>query len=159
MRRYFRFALSVFMAVLMTVQTPARVLADETGSDYISEVRVGMGSDAEKYLTSEGFTVLKDENGEPVDLNQDAGGGWGSKGDRKVLLGYKTTKKQAEAITDLAVMNMKGGYDVQEYEALIEERMDSQVIPFIEGFLTTINEYRENLKSDDPQNLLDFKNE
>lgn len=29
-------------------------------------------------------------------------------------------------------MNMKGGYDVQEYEALIEERMDSQVIPLIE---------------------------
>ena len=52
----------------MIAQTPARVLADEAGPDYISEVRVGMGSDAENYLTSEGFTVLKDENGEPVEF-------------------------------------------------------------------------------------------
>ena len=152
MKRTLRTAIALVMAMLMVFQTPAQVLADETGPDYISEVRIGMGKDAESYLTGEGFTILKDENGKPVDLNKDAGGGWGSEGDVKVLMGYKTTKDRSEAITDLAVMNMEGGYDVQEYEALIQQRMDSQIIPLVQKLQATIDEYRANLQSSDPAN-------
>ena len=152
MKRTLRTAIALVMAMLMVFQAPAQVLADETGPDYISEVRIGMGKDAESYLTGEGFTILKDENGKPVDLNKDAGGGWGSEGDVKVLMGYKTTKDRSEAITDLAVMNMEGGYDVQEYEALIQQRMDSQIIPLVQKLQATIDEYRANLQSADPAN-------
>ena len=152
MKRSFKAVIAILMAVLMIFQSPVRALADETAPDYISEVRIGMGKDAESYLTGEGFTILKDENGKAVDLNQDAGGGWGSGGDVKVLLGYKTTKEQSEAITDLAVMNMNGGYDVQEYEALMQQRMDSQIIPLVQKLQTTIDEYRANLQSSDPAN-------
>ncbi|MBO7398080.1 MAG: hypothetical protein J6V10_03210, partial [Clostridia bacterium] len=107
MKRLSQSILAVFLAVLMGILPTVRVFAAETESpDYISEVKIFMGdySAAE----AEGFTLLKDGNG-PVDLNQNAGGGLGSKGEKAVYLGYKTTKNRSEAITDLALMNMKGG--------------------------------------------------
>ena len=153
MKIHLKTFIALLLVLTMTVQAPVYAFAKgETTNqpDYISEVKIAMGSDAEKAL--EGYTILSDENGKAVDLNQGAGGGWGSQGDRRVILGYKTTKDQSEAITDLALMNMKGGYSVQEYEALIQQRMDAQVIPFIRKFQATINEYRENLNSSDAVN-------
>ena len=151
MKSIFKTAAAFLLAVTLLVQGPARAYAQNANTkDYISEVKIAMGSGAEDALA--GYTILSDEKGNAIDLNKGAGGDWGSQGDRRVILGYKTTKKQSEAITDLAVMNMKGGYDVREYEALIQQRMDAQVIPFIRKFQTTIDEYRENIHSDDEVN-------
>ena len=153
MKYFSRTVIAILLVLTLGIQIPVRAYAQgqaASGPDYISEVKIAMGSGAEDALS--GYTILKDEKGNAIDLNTGAGGGWGSQGDRKVILGYKTTKEQSKAITDLAVMNMKGGYDVQEYEALIRQRMDSQVIPFIRKFQTTINEYRENITSDDDVN-------
>ena len=134
--------IAVFLAVLMATLLPVQVFADTP--DYISEVKIFMGdySAAE----AEGYTLLK--NGDnPVDLNQNAGGSLGSKGEKAVYLGYKITNNREEAISDLALMNMKGGYDVAEYTALMNEQMKSQILPFIESFQATINEYRANYAS------------
>ena len=151
MNRFLRTVSALLLVFAIVVQGPARAYAKEAeGPDYISEVKIAMGDKAENDL--EGYTILKDENGKVIDLNQGAGGGWGSQGDKKVILGYKTTKNRSEAITDLAVMNMAGGYSVQEYEALIQQRMDSQVIPFVRKFQATIDEYRENIQSEDDVN-------
>ena len=49
-------------------------------------------------------------------------------------------------------MNMKGGYDVAEYDKLMEGQMSQQIIPFVETFLAAINEYRENYNSDNEAN-------
>ncbi len=143
----------MLLVVTIAVQAPVRALAGSQAPhtpDYLSEVKIAMGDNAEKDLDS--YIIFKDEKGEAFDLNKGAGGGWGSQGDKRVILGYKTTKKQNEAITDLAVMNMKGGYDVQEYDALMKSYIGSQLSPFIDKFLTAINEYRENLRSDDEVN-------
>ena len=147
MKHLARTILAVFLAVLMGTQLPVQVFADTP--DYISEVKVFAGdySAAQK----EGYTLLKDGN-TPVDLNQDAGGGLASKGEKAVYLGYKTTKNRKEAITDLALMNMKGGYDVKEYEALYQRYIDGQIKPFIENFRKTISEYRENYNSKNAAN-------
>ena len=142
MKRLSQSILAVFLAVLMGMLPTVRAFAAETESpDYISEVKIFMGdySAAE----AEGYTLLKDGNN-PVDLNQNAGGGLGSKGDKAVYLGYKTTKNRSEAITDLALMNMKGGYDVAEYEALFDEYVKSQINPLADKFVAMIKEYREN---------------
>lgn len=144
MKHLSRAIIAVILAVLMATLFPAQVFADTP--DYISEVKVFVGSysDAE----AEGFTILKDGN-KAVDLNQDAGAtGIGAKGNEAVYLGYKTTQNKKDAITDLALMNMKGGYSVQEYEALMEMQMKEQIIPFVDNFLTAINEYRENYNSE-----------
>ena len=112
----FAFIASVMSAVTIMLP-PMQVMAaaqDAAPTEYISEVRIGVGKnmfDASNSL--EGYTILK--NGEKaVDLNENAGGGFGSKGDRVVLIGYKTTTDRKEAITDLALMNMKGGYSVSD---------------------------------------------
>ncbi len=139
MKHLSRTILAVLMAVLIGTLFPVQVFADTP--DYISEVKVFAGDYAA--AETEGYTLLK--NGDnPVDLNENAGGGFGSKGDKAVYLGYKTTKERSEAITDLALMNMKGGYSVMEYDALMETHLASQVLPFIENFKTTLKEYRTN---------------
>ena len=147
MKHLSRAIIAVFMAVLMGTLLPVQVFADTP--DYISEVKIFAGdySAAE----AEGYTLLKDGNN-PVDLNQEAGGGLGSKGEKAVYLGYKTTKERADAITDLALMNMKGGYDVAEYTALMNQQMKSQILPFIEKFQATIDEYRANYASNNRSN-------
>jgi hypothetical protein len=147
MKRIIRKTIAAFLAVLMAALLPVQVFADTP--EYISEIKVFEGS--YEQAESEGYTLLKDGSA-PIDLNANAGGGLGSKGEKAVYLGYKTTSDSRNAITDLALMNMKGGYSVQEYEALMETQMSSQILPFISRFLVAVMEYRENYASDNNEN-------
>ena len=143
---------AMILALVMVLADPLRVLADSQPM-YISDVKVGMAkkaADAEKAL--EGYTILTDDKGQKVDLNYNAGGDWASKGDKVVYLGYKTTTDSDKAITDLALMNMKGGYSVEDYDALMEGYLNQQIIPFVETFIAAIKEYRENYSSSIPDN-------
>ena len=138
--------IAILLALIMGLIIPTQVFANIP--DYISEIKIAMGSTvakAEKDLN--GYTILKCDN-KTVDLNYKAGSDErGSKGDKVVLLGYKTTKNRKEAITDLALMNMKGGFSVEDYEMLMETQLKTQIIPFIERFQAAIDEYRENYNS------------
>ena len=150
----FTVVLSVVMAVIIASLPSLQGAAAEAqnGVEYLSEVKIGFGKTAEEAEKAlDGYTILKDGN-TPVDLNQKAGGGRGSKGERVVYLGFKTTTDRSEAITDLAVMNMKGGYSVKDYELLMEQYMTEQIIPFVENFIVTIQEYRENYNSSNEEN-------
>ena len=141
-------AISAVMIMLPPMQVMAAKTEPVTPTEYISEVRIGIGKtmeEAEKSL--EGYTILKNGDNN-ADLNEKAGGGMGSQGERVVLLGYKTTTDKSEAVTDLALMNMKGGYSVSDYEALMEKQMKEQIIPFVKNFQAAIDEYRENYNSD-----------
>ncbi len=147
MKTLSKILIALVLALTIACTLPAQVFADSV-TEYISEVKIGMGKEAKDAAAAlEGYTILSDESGNPVDLNQKAGGGWGSKGEKVVYLGYKTTTDRNDAVTDLALMNMKGGYSVQEYEALMESQMKSQIIPFMDNFLVAIKEYRRNYRS------------
>ena len=136
---------AIILSLLTAAVMPAQVFADAL-PEYISEVKVYQGSYAD--AAAEGFTILSDDKGNPVDLNQGSGAtGVGAKGNKKVYLGYKTTTKRSEAITDLALMNMKGGYSVEEYDALMADQMKEQIVPFVERFMAAVEEYRENYAS------------
>ena len=114
---------------------------------YIADVMVGMGESADEAknaLTGEGFTVF--------DKNLNEGAGSALKTEKFVYLGYRTTTDVNEAITDLAVMNMNGGYSFSDYAVLMDKYRDSQIKPFIDNFITTIKEYRENYNSADGAN-------
>ena len=142
MKHLSRTILALFLAVLMGTLLPVQVFADTP--DYISEVKVYLGDYSA--AQAEGFTLLTDGKN-PVDLNQNAGGGVGSKGEKAVYLGYKTTNNKDEAITDLALMNMKGGYSTKDYDYLLETNLKSQIITLVERLLTAIDEYRENYRA------------
>ena len=157
MKHLSRAITAIFMAILMGTLLPAKVFADTP--TYISEVKIGMGVSEKTALKGiEGYTVLKDDDGDPIDLNET--GGLTSHnsiaprgaGEKIVLLGYKTTKNRKEAITDLALMNMKGGYDVNDYEILMDKQMKAQILPFVENFSYALNEYRANIVSKNKKN-------
>ena len=154
MKHFSRALIALILAALTVMTLPAQVFAAGTDEKYISEVQIGVGksaSEAEKSL--DGYEILKDDNGNNVDLNKNAGAtGVGGKGNRVVYLGFKKTADSKQAITDLAVMNMKGGYSVEDYEALMESQMKDQIIPFVESFVSAIEEYRANCKSSNPAN-------
>ena len=163
MKRLLMIFTSALLCMTMLVIGPAQVLASAADSNeqkYISEVKIGMGETSEqasKELLDEGYTILKD-GGEYADLNKDAG----SKSTLKegpnqkiVYLGYKTTADASDAITDLAVMNMNGGYSFEDYEKLVNDHMDTQIKPFVDRFIATLTEYRENLKK--PQDSANYK--
>ena len=149
--------LALFMSVLMVLSSPMQALAEgedaNRGGDYLGEVYVAVAKtpdEAARSLAEKGYTVLKADDGKPADLNQGAGSAL--KEDAAVVLGYKTTADRAKAVTDLAVMNMNGGYSFSDYDEILRTYRDSQIRPFIDRFMTTVQEYRANAASDYPSN-------
>ena len=158
---------TVLLCAAMAFILPAQVIAsaeEPETKEYISEVKVGMGETSEeaaKELLAEGYTILTKDDGSYADLNEKAGtSGLGKvfkegPTEKVVYMGYKTTTNAADAITDLAVMNMNGGYSFEDYESLMNKQMDTQIKPFVDRFIATLQEYRENLKK--PQNSANYK--
>ena len=155
---------SALLCMTMLVLAPNQVIAsaaDNSEKKYISEVKVGMGEtsdQASKELLAEGYTILKDNDGNYADLNEDAGSKSALRegpNQKIVYLGYKTTADASDAITDLAVMNMNGGYSYDDYEKLMQTHMETQIKPFVGRFVATLREYRENLQK--PQDSANYK--
>ena len=141
-----RIVLSALLAVVLAFIGPVRVFAD-TQTLYICDVMVGTGESAEeakKALTDAGFTVL--------DQNVNEGAGSFYKTEKFVYVGYKTTTDAADAITDLAVMNMNGGYSFADYEVLMNKYRDSRIKPFVDNFIAAVKEYRANYNSENEAN-------
>ena len=142
----------VLCITLLIMPLQVAAAAEDKKTVYISEVKVGMGEtseEASKELLAEGFTILTDSDGSYSDMNYEAG----TKGAMKkgptqkiVYIGYKTTTNPAEAITDLAVMNMNGGYSVEDYEVLMADHLEGEIKPFVNRFIAALKEYRANYK-------------
>ena len=104
MSRISKVLIALILAIHTAMTLPAQVFAAGTDEKYISEVQIGVGksaSEAEESLKD--YEILKDDKGNNVNLNKDAGAtGVGGKGNRVVYLGFKKTASEKEAITDLA---------------------------------------------------------
>ena len=155
---------SALLCATMAFTLPAQVIAsaeEPEAKQYISEVKVGMGETSEeaaKELLADGYTILTKDDGSYADLNEKAGTSNPFKvgpNQKIVYMGYKTTTDVTDAITDLAVMNMNGGYSFEDYESLMNKQMDTQIKPFVDRFIATLREYRENLKK--PQDSINYK--
>ena len=100
---------------------------------YLKELRISTASTAEeakKFLTDNGYTVVD------ADLNRKTGKDY-------VYMGYKTTQNPDEAITDLSLMQMDGGYSFAEYEALLEQK-SQEINDTLDSLEVSIREAREN---------------
>ena len=144
--------IALVLCIIMAALAPAQVMAaaNGNGTQYVSEVKVGMGTTSEEAaaeLLAEGYTILLDADGAYSDLNYKSGSESIMKTGprhRVVYLGYKTTDNPKDAITDLAVMNMNGGYSTQDYDILMSEHMEGEIKPFVNRFIAAMKEYREN---------------
>ena len=152
MKKTLKIITSLILCISL-LMIPMQVMAapeTKTKPLYISEVKIGMGEtemEAARELLENGYTILCDEDGDYSDLNYRTGTDSGMKKgptEKIVYLGYKTTDDPKDAITDLAVMNMNGGYSVQDYELLMEQHLEGEIKPFVDRFVSSLNEYREN---------------
>ena len=141
LKKTFKAALSLVLATVLTFSTCANVLAASNKSTYIKDVVLSYGKTADEakaWLTENGYEILD------YDLNEGADDTFSTA--RAVYLGYTTTDNAEEAITDMRLMNMKGGYSVQDYQMLLEDQK-ANIKLFMDNFIVAINEYRANYKA------------
>ena len=130
--------ISIVLVFALCIGTCTSAFAASSGKKYVKEVILSYGNtadEAKKWLTDNDYEVL-DSN-----LNDGADDTFSTK--RAVYLGYKTTSKADEAITDMKVMNMKGGYSIQDYQMLLSEQKDNLKV-FFDNFKVAVQEYRNN---------------
>ncbi len=149
-------ALSVVLAGAMVIclsaaaGVPTAVYAEESedgsGGKYVSDVFIAYGKsekDAVKWLKDNGWEPIKGDN----DFNAGKASGFDDNiivdDNVAAAMGIKRTDDKEQAITDIAVMNMTGGYSLPEYEKLVEEKK-GEINEFINHFMVVIEEYRAN---------------
>ena len=126
-----------------------RAHAEEAGSAaegpgegrYVREVYMAYGEseeDSVKWLESHGWEPIR---GDAIDFN--AGKASSFDDSMAVVMGIRRTDDKHKAVTDMAVMNMKGGYSFPKYEKLLEEKK-AEINEFINMFRPVLDEYRIN---------------
>lgn len=130
-----RVTLALVLTLTFIALVPMNTVAAARNGKYVSDVYVAYGKDADaakQTLEEKGFI--------PVEGNLNDGG------KTYVMLGYKTTGDIRESITDLAVMNMNGGYSVEDYKTFLKSQKN-RIAEFLNEFMSVIKEYRANLKA------------
>lgn len=127
------------LVMMVSMCTVAASAAEDTGEKYVKDVFIAYGEDkatAEKWLRDNGW--------EPVaDLNEGKTSNATGFKNAVAVLGIKRTSNPNEAITDMAVMNMKGGYSFDDYESLVKQKK-TDIDEFINTFIPVLEEYRTN---------------
>ena len=134
--------ISVLLVVIMLVSIPLGTMqaAAADKGKYVKDVFIAYGEtvqEAKNWLTANGW--------EPVGDDLNAGNTSHNVGFKNAVafMGIKRTDNPNEAITDMATMNMKGGYDFDDYDALVEEKK-TDINQFIKTFQPVLEEYRAN---------------
>ncbi len=102
---------------------------------YLSDLKMAEAAtedEAKNMLTNAGYEIL--------DKNLNPGG------DKAVYLGYKKSTNVDDAITDVKVMNMKGGFNVSDYETIFQDALD-QYSSEVNNIRIAANEFAENYKA------------
>ncbi len=131
--------LLVLALMLMTSAVAVSAEADTNSGKYVKEVFIAYGEDKAK-----AEQWLKDNGWEPMaDLNEGKSSKAAGIKNAAAVLGIKRTNDPKEAITDMAVMNMKGGYSFDDYESLVAQKK-TDIDEFIKTFIPALEEYRDN---------------
>ena len=133
--------LSCLLTAVMIVTTlPLSAFAAEGDGKgkYLKDVYIAYGetkAEAENWLRDNGWEPFADLNeGKTSDS---------FKHQPAAVLGIKRTNDANEAITDMAAMNMKGGYSFDDYEGLVAQKK-ADITEFINTFIPSLREYRDN---------------
>ena len=124
----------LILAVLMLVTALPITAFAAPKEVYLKDLRISTGSTADaakKWLTDNGYTVI-DANVNDNKTKKDY-----------VYIGYTTTTNPDEAITDISVMQMDGGYSFSEYEQMVEKKR-TELTLIINSFAESVTEARAN---------------
>ena len=128
-KRILSLILVITMLFLATV--PVFAVDDE---EYLSDLRIIYADDYEEAKDILTDTFLEGYKLFNANLNDNTGktGTW---------IAYKTTTDIEDAITDIAVMQMRGGYNEGNYQAMIEQSYN-EYLEFGENYLTAIEYFK-----------------
>ena len=148
-------AVTAFMLPASPLQVSGVQAAEvKSTGEYIKEVKLyikkdGGINDAKSWCESQGdgWKVLGADDDQDYNLNAEASGAFTK--EAGVYLCYQTTANPDEAITDLSVMNEKGGYSEGEYEMLLKKQKEAY-IDMVKNMKTMIEEYRANYEKKTP---------
>ena len=102
---------------------------------YLSDLKMAEAAtedEAKNMLTGAGYEIL--------DKNLNPGGS------KAVYLGYKKSTNVDDAITDVKVMNMNGGFNISDYETIFQDALD-QYSSEVNNIRVAANEFAENYKA------------
>ena len=102
---------------------------------YLSDLKMAEADteeEAKSILSSNGYIVL--------DKNLNPGG------DKAVYLGYIKSTNVDDAITDIRVMNMNGGFNISDYESIVEDALQ-EYKKEVDDIRIAANEFAENYKA------------
>ena len=135
MKKMVKRLLSMFLVVSMFFSATFPTFAAGTGEEYICELRLVYAENYEEAKEILADSEFKDYKLLKENLNKDSG-------EIGVWLAYKTTTDIEDAITDLAVMQMNGGYSEGNYQEMIKESYE-EYIAMGEIYLDAINYFAE----------------
>ncbi len=121
----------------LTAEASTEGSSSGTGK-YVSDVFIAYGEEEE-----DAVQWLRDNGWEPVPGDFNAGKASAFDDDVAAVMGIRRTNNAEDAITDMAVMNMTGGYSIPDYESLVKEKK-AEIDEFINVFMPVIREYRAN---------------
>ncbi len=138
--------LSLFLTITILCQSTVSGLAETSTLNslqtlYISDVAIGTKSElvaAGYQVDDSSFTGRYMKKGETFKNGSNSnvyGNG--------VCIGYKTTHNPKEAITDISVMDMYGGYNQLSYMDLLKEQK-KDMVSYAKNIQTVANEFKEN---------------
>jgi len=132
-----RTVIAIVLVVMTAVLTATTVFANNQYL-YVEEITMATGTneaEVKKQLTDAGYIVaqknLCDGNGQYA------------------YLGYKTTDKVEDAITDIRLMNMNSGFKMMDYRAL-QSAYNIQLNSMAKQFMATVKEMKQNVAKNSP---------
>ena len=135
MNKTFKCIISMLLTVCLLFLATVPVFAADTDEEYLSDLRLIYAENI-----AEAGQILADSDLEGYkifDANLNA-----NTGKTGVYLAYKTTTDVEDAITDIAIMQMDGGYNEGNYQAMIQQSYQ-EYLDFGENYLTAIDYFRE----------------
>ncbi len=146
MKKTIKSILAVVLSVICALQVSCQAFAASAkNKTYVKEMVISYGKTSEEakaWLANNGYEAID------CNINEGADDTFSTK--RAVYLGYKTTEKAEEAITDMKLMNMNGKYSAIDYKMMLEEQKNN-IRTFINNFIVSVSEYRENYKKGQPR--------
>ena len=132
--KFLKVIISMILVVTMCVTMMMPASAGRV-TYYLSDLKMAEAAtedEAKNLLTGAGYEIL--------DKNLNPSGG------KAVYLGYKKSTNVDDAITDVKVMNMNGGFNVSDYETIFEEAMDTYSSE-VNNLRIAAKEFAENYKA------------
>ncbi|MCR5201864.1 MAG: hypothetical protein K6D02_02045, partial [Lachnospiraceae bacterium] len=143
-RKYIKsvIALGLITAIIVTSPIGDNTAKVVNAKDnlYIKELVLGYGKteeEARKWLEKEDYKVVDgDINSGTSKYNKDA---------NVVLIGYKTTTDETEAIRDIELMDMTGGFKITDMDTILAYQKN-KIADSLEQLKTIAGEYKTNYK-------------